>query len=428
MGSVTFDFLNQSFLFYVSLIDKSFASVSEKALMKELEKYREHTISSLPTLHEEINDKDQLLKIFGAKDYFSIDHLVQTAFYLDQVVLPDPLLPFSRTESDVSKTMSEFLGMRKDDHLLDRRQLTAAARKMKLLTPMVAANYVKFFPVSYYLEPEDQIPISFSESGYSDVLPSNILSAYRNRADVKSLTKSEKGWIVDNDLNVGRGIAIHFIGDDNKNIQIYNLFEQEIVKIDEDTRIAHFAMTLPDAPPQIDHFRAWVNQSINQAAIAHYQELLKGMFLSSSLGASFLTSSPFTHSLLGSDVVNKSIQSHTSEHVLNMVLPFLTNISMEDLMNIRQNDGEAFDLFRRELEGKFKEFRTIEEPELIRISIENAVHELAEVQVAKINQKVKELRKGALAQTIIAAGGLAGSVVTSGTSLAATAVAMVLST
>lgn len=423
MGSVTYEFLNESFLFDISLIDESFASVSENDLIKELEKYRDYTISSLPILREEIKDKERLLRIFGAKDYFSIDHLVQTAFYLDQVVLPDPLLPFSRNETDVSKAMSEFLGMKRNN-LVDRQKLTLAVRKMKLLTPMVAGNYVKFFPVSYYLEPDDHIPISYSKNAFSDVLPSQILSSYREKAEVKSLKKNEDGWVVENCLNVGRGIAIQFSGDDDNNIRLYNLFEQEIVKLDEETRTAHFKMNLPEEPPTVDYFNVWVNQSINQASIAHYQELLKGFFLSSSLGASFLTTSPFTHSLLGTNASGKTIQGHTSELVLNMNLPFLTNVSMDDLMNIRENDGEAFDLFRRELESKFKAFRTTEDTELIRIGIEDAVHELAEVQVAKINQKIKELRKGALAQAVIAAGGLAGSVVTSGASLAATAIAV----
>lgn len=423
MGSITYDFLNESFLFDASLVEESYASVGEKELDKELKRYREYVISNLPALRGEINDPSQTMRIFGAKDYFSIEHLIQTAFYLDQVVLPDPLLPFSRTEPDVSKTMTKFLGMNKD-YSINRVGLSEAVKRMKLLTPMVAGDYIKFFPISYYLEPGDQVPITFSPNAYSDILPTQVLNAYRERADVRSLEKAKNGWTVENDLKLGRGIAIHFKEDNDENWYIYNLFEQRMVKADDKTRIAHFEISLPSELPGKEYFLAWVNQSINQAAIAHYEQLLKSLFLSSWVGASFITSSPFTHSLLRADTSNKTIQSDTAEKVLNMDLPFIANASVNDIMSVRQTDGEAFELFRRDLESKFRELRSIEDPELVRVGIENAVHELSEVQVEKIQQKIKELRKGVFSNAVIAVGGLAGSVITSGASVAATAVAI----
>ncbi len=423
MGSVIYDFLNDSFLFDGSLIHDNYSSVSESDLKQELVKYRDFVMNNAVTLRNEIIQDQYRLRVFGAKDYFSIQNLMQTAFYFDQVVLPDLILPFVRIESNISKTMTQFLGMNKSDSI-DRQSLSNAITKMKQLTPMVAANYVKFFPVSYYLEPADEIPITYSENGYSDILHSNILSEYRSKAEVKSLKKCDNGWIVEETLNLGRGIAIQFQGDNDENVHIYNLFEQEIVKFNEDTKIAHFVMTLPEEPPTSGLFQAWVNQSINKAAGAHYEEMIKGLLLSSSFGASYLTCSEFSNSLLGSDVSKKSISQHTSECVMNMELPFLSNISMIDLMNVRQNDGEAFEIFRRELESRLRELRSEADPEIIRLKIENAVHELSEVQVAKIDQKVKGLSKGALAQVVVAAGGLAGSVVTSGVSIAASVIAL----
>jgi hypothetical protein len=264
MGSVVYDFLNESFLFDRALQNDNYSSVSEDDLKKELGRYREHTLSSVGSIHEEITANDYQLRVFGAKDYFSVAHLMQTAFYLDQVVLPDPILPFSRTESDISKSMSQFLGMKRDDNI-DRNSLAKAAIKMKTLTPMVAANYVKFFPASYYLEPDKQIPITYSKNGYSDVLPQEILSAYRDKVNVKSLRKADQSWIVENFLQIGRGIAIHFGEDQDDYLQIYNLFEQTVVKCDDETRVIQFAMTLPEYPPPPDQFWAWViNPLINQ--------------------------------------------------------------------------------------------------------------------------------------------------------------------
>ena len=423
MGSVIYDFLNDSFLFDETHQGKNYSSISESELRTELENYRDFALGNVSLVHEEIKCDSYQLKIFGAKEYFSVERLMQTAFYLDQIILPDPIFPFSHSESDISKTISQYLGMSKKD-TIDRKSLAIEAKKMKILAPMVAANYLKFFPVSYYLGPTDQIPLTYSECGFSDVLSPSILSMYRKNAEVKSLKKSDIGFIVEEALNIGRAIAIYFKDDDDKNIFMYNLFEQEVVKIDEETRILHFAMTLPEEPPTVDYFQAWVNQSINQAARAHYEQVYKSFMLSCSFGASFLTSSKFTHSILGTSASNENVRNYSSDCILNLDLPFLSNIKMADLMNVRQNDGEAFDLFRRELESKFRELRMETDPEVIKVKIQNIVHELGEVQLAKIDQKIKGLKRGALAQTIIAVAGLAGTVVTSGWSLAATVLAL----
>jgi len=423
MGSVIYDFLADSFLFDEMHQSGYYAAVSETAIKKELERYRDFALSNISELHEEIKNEDFQIKIFGSRDFFSIDHLMQTAFYLDQVVLPDLIFPFSHSESDFSKTMNQYLGMSQSD-FIDRRSLAAAAQKMKILTPMVAANYLKFFPVSYSPEPGEKIPLTYSENGYADSLPSQILSKYQAEVDVKSLRKSDQHLIVEDVLRIGRCIVVRFKGDGDENSRIYNLFQQKVVEVDDDTRTIQFLMMQPEDPPPLEQFQAWVIQSINKTARAHYDQLIEGLRLSSSFGASYLTSSEFTHSLLGSSTSNENIQAHSSECVLNMDLPFLSNIKMEDLMNVRQNDGEAFELFRRELERNFRELRTETDPEVVKIKIQNAIHELSEVQVDKIDQKIKGLRKGALAQVGIAAGGLAGSVITSGWSMAATAVAL----
>lgn len=423
MGSIAYHFLTESILFDKSLQNENFRSIPESSLKMELEKYRQHVLSNIVELTQEIQNESSRLKLFGDQDYFSTPHLMQTALYLDQIILPDPIFALSKTTSEISSNMSKFLGMPKNDGI-DRKALAIAASKMKTLTPMIACDYLKFFPVSYYAEPSEHIPLTFSSNGYSDALPPEILSIYRDKVEVRSLRKSDNGWIVEDSLNRGRGIAIQFAGDDTNHMHIYHLFENEVVKMDEDTRIVQFRMTLPDALPSTEQFEGWINQSTNQAARGHYAQLYKGLMLSSNFGASYLTSSDFTHSLLGSRNPTEDIESYTSDCVLNLELPFLKGISIDDLMSVRRDDGEAFELFRRELESRFRELRTETDPEILSRKIQNLFHELNEVQVTKINQKVKSMKKGALASSVIAVGGLAGSVVTSGWSIAATIVAL----
>lgn len=419
MGSVIYDFLSESLLFDTSLQQSNYKSIPEKELQSELLKYKKFALSNINNVSEEISTTQSNLKIFGDQDYFSTQHLMQTALYLDQVILPDPIYPICQEKHSMSETMNHFLGMDSSNEI-DRRALSRATLKMKELTPMVMANFLKFFPVAHYHEPNKEIPINFSANGYSDILPADILSKYHDNAIVCSLKKTDKGLQVLDSLEVGRGIAIQFKNDIEKNINIYQLFEQEVVKMNEETRIAHFQMTLPETPPAEEYFQAWVAQSINQTSKAHFDQLTLDFMLSAKFGASYLTTSNFNQSLLGSPYSEKDIQAYTSDCILNLDLPFLENVSINDLMAIKMNDGEAFEMFRRELERNFRELRLENDQNIINTKIENIVHELNDVQVTKIDQKIKEIRKGALVQTGIAIGGLAGSVATSGLSLAAT--------
>jgi len=56
-------------------------------------------------------------------------------------------------------------------------------------------------------------------------------------------------------------------------------------------------------------------------------------------------------------------------------------------MDIRNNDGEAFQNFRMELEKHLRELRLENDPENLKLKRENLVHELTEVQVHAVNEK-----------------------------------------
>ena len=190
MGTTIFDFLTESFLFDDANREDCYASVAEADLLDELARYRQHVLANLPALRQEIALTMSRLKVFGARYSLSIDKLKQSALYLDQVVLSDPLFAQSRESSSASDRVVRFLGV-PNNREVDRRGLADAASKMKALTPMVAADYVKFFPVSYYFEPDEEIPLVHSDTGFADALPTHILSKYQENADVNSLRKTD---------------------------------------------------------------------------------------------------------------------------------------------------------------------------------------------------------------------------------------------
>src|SRR5690349_14303241 len=95
MGSKTYDFLTDSFLFDSSLVDEQFSSVNETDINRELQRYREFCLSIVPDLYAEISSDPSSLKVFSGTKRVRLDLLKQSAFYIHQHVLYDPLFPFT---------------------------------------------------------------------------------------------------------------------------------------------------------------------------------------------------------------------------------------------------------------------------------------------------------------------------------------------
>ena len=224
MGSILYDFLKDSFLLQPKMVEERYSSISDDELQSELENYRDHSITHISELLEEGSGAPESISLFASKSFQRIDSLMQAAFYLDTVILPDPLFPIARPRSDVTDVMNEYLGMPQGGRL-DRKRIADAAAMFVRMRPMVVANYVRFFPTSYMTEPAAKIPVRYSPTQFAELLPSQVLQLYRDAARVKSLRQTEAGWIVQDDLSLGRSIAIHFESESPNSPHIFNYFK-----------------------------------------------------------------------------------------------------------------------------------------------------------------------------------------------------------
>ena len=93
-------------------------------------------------------------------------------------------------------------------------------------------------------------------------------------------------------------------------------------------------------------------------------------------------------------------------------------------MDIRSSDGEAFHVFRTVLEAELAKLRSETDPDVLSKKLDSAMHELSVVKTALIDQKIRGLKSAALSELVVAGGGLAATVVTSGYSIAATLLAL----
>ncbi|GIU32893.1 hypothetical protein [Shewanella sp. MBTL60-112-B2] len=425
MGSYIYDFLNDSLILDTSLISRDYQGISEKRLVQELSRYRTFSIMQIPFVSYDIRDNQGKLSSTGSEFFANDLMLKRAALYMDQIVLPDPIFPFTMPPHEQSEVFSQMLGF-KQDGSIDRVKLAFYANQIISLRPLVAGNYVKFYPHSYHSEPAIQIPGGYSEVGFADLLPESISKFFNQRANVSSLEKIPNGYMLCDDLFPCRGIGLSFEGDCRENVEIYNLFEQEIISMDDNTRTMLTKMVLPDTPPKVREFDNWVSQSINKSAYEYFKNTVNNVSLATSLNSSYSSTTQLESELLRKHFFSgdKSIQANTFDSVMKMELPFLQGVSSHDLMSIRQNDGEEFANFRRELESSLKELRYEKDPLIIRRKVEDIEHEIFESQVQKINTKLKNIKKVSFADLGIAAVGLSASIATSGASLLGTLAAL----
>lgn len=425
MGSITYDFLADSLFFNKTSLENQFSNETDQRIEKELTEYRQFCIDNQEELIKEIKEKDSFLKVFSSTEAPPYQMLKQTALYVDQFIIYDPLFKHSDFQSEMTKVTGQYLGYEQSG--LNRQGIWKASKLLKEITPMIVANYVKVFPLSYHFETPKTIPLNLPIDYYNGILPESILKFFWENASVRSMIKNDSGgWMVDeNKLYPCRGIVVGFKGTNFSSGLLYHLFETEILEYDEETQLAKFRQTLPDEPPTTEMFNAWVTQSVNSASKAYFDRIYNEAFIASSLNSTYLCNNEFTDKLLKRNFETKeSIPTYTATEVMNLDLPFLDNIDIEKLMDIRMHEEDVFTNFRLELEKHFRELRTESDDEIKQQKIENIFHELNDVQGQKIKQKISDLRKSKAVTASIGMGGLASSIHTSGFSLIATALAL----
>lgn len=421
MGSRIYDFLTESFLFEGKLLDETFASIPEGDLVRELHRYRDFVLKIQADLVAEVCRSESSLKVFSGLDRVRLSELKQCALYVHQYIIDDPLLPLAAEKTQSGEVFSKAIGFAPS--AFDKEELATKLRFMKMLTPMIAADFVKLLPISSLFEPPKELPMFYSENQFSDGLPRVLMEKFHARAEVKSMKKSECGFIITDDLFPCRQIHIGFQDHPVQEGMMFSLFDIDSMTDEGENRFG-LSMTLPDVPPSLTRFQHWVVQSINKTAIAVHNKLLTEIAIAADLGAVYSTRSGFIGELLEAAVPTRdSISTNTANVFLNIELPFLADIDASTLMRIRNEDGEAFERFRLELDVKLRELRAVDDPDEARVKAENAIHELTEVQVHDVKAKMASVKEKAALMAVMATVGFLAAVQTAGWSLLSVAAA-----
>jgi hypothetical protein len=409
MARTAYTFLADSLLFDSDLISDAFASVPRQDLEKELLRYREHIFSSQAELEAELMPPDSGLSIYfdsSARSQPTIDLLKQCLLYYDQVILDDPLFVNTAPRHAAGDAAGQVLGYTRST--VNPQRVASAAAVMKTLTPLVAGGLLKFAPISYRSEPSEALPIRYSQNLFAEGLPPKAAELLRGAARVHALKRGDEGWFYrDGDpLQPSRGICVEFDGLDFSSGGlpfIYHLFVSRVVSMDETTGRVQLEMTVPDEPPDPEQFSLWITQSVNQSAQRVLSELALDCATALQYQSMLCTHSPLIAHLLRPDPgVPSPVEAELAQIALQLDVPVLANASVATLMNVRQNNGQAFANFRTALSRGMRSLRSISDAADRARGIQDLAHEFASCQVQEVDAAIKRV-KGELAIEGIAA-------------------------
>jgi hypothetical protein len=408
------DFTERSPLFKKKHIDDDYRFLSDESLRRELALYRECSLQAADRYAA--RGKRELSVFTDTSGSFLPDEalLKQCALYVENVIIDDPIFRHTAPRNKSVEALNALFGINQGVEV-DRRELAHSAAYISRLLPAIQADFVQLLPVSYFHEPPKEIPITYSENLYADALPEALLNWFRSAAEVYPLTKGDRGWysLPDEPLRPCRAIGVHFRGHPSYLDPVFFLTQLEVLSVDEETGIVETVQTFPDAPPSAEWFITWVYQSVNQAARRFFETVYKEFYFACRVGSTYLTKSPFVANLLG-EVWHpgQDLQTDVISAVLQLELPILEGVSLNQIIELRQKDGEAFQNFRVELAKHLRKLRRTTDPRELEIQMQNVSHELSEVQVNEVNKKIASAKRGMFADALILVGGLAATVQT----------------
>lgn len=409
-------FLLNSFLYSEECVDSEYTKYQDNQINSELQKYREYVLGNYTNIKNEIkHTHDKLnVSIETFNELPTVDIYKQLVLYMDQVVIPDPLFELTEERNPFSDTVVQYMGLQNDSGV-ERQKLTDIISYIKCIAPLIESGFVVMLPVSLIHEAPKKIGIYYSPTSFSDVIPAPILDFYRSIAKVHNLEKCDTGLRMDPNkpLALGTQIYVDFPDDIKSSGNIYQYMLQEVVEYDKMTGKALFRMHIPETISK-EMFDIWVNQSINQAANNHFKEKYAEMVLAQSCGCMYLSRSTLTSKILQMAIEKPSVDAKLTSMALQLDLPVIDQLPITDILEIRNNYGEAFHNFRNELNTKLIGLDSIDDTNAFRRQLDAISYELNNLQVKEVEKEYRKISRTLKFDALALTGSLIASFATGG--------------
>ena len=416
MSTKCISFLMNSFLYLSDAVESHYSTYQDKEIVSELQKYREYVLRSIEDIQGEIKRTHDKLNInIESFNTLPTEQLYkQLVLYMDQVVIPDPLFELTEKRNSMTDTVGEYMGLQKAS-AISIEKLIDVINYIKCIAPLIEANFVVMLPISLIHEAPKEIGINYSPTAFSDVIPSHILDYYRSIVKVYNLEKREHGLRMDSSkpLTLGTQIYVDFPDVMASRGHIYQYMLQEIVEFDEKTGKALFRMHIPNTIEEAS-FNVWVNQSINQAANHHFKEKYSELVLAQKCGCMYLARSPLTAKVLQFSIDTPTKDSELANLAMQFDLPVVDELPITDILEIRNNYGEAFHNFRNELNSKLIGLDTISDPDTFKRQLDTISYELSNLQIKEVEKEYRKIKRTLKFDALAFTGSLIASFATGG--------------
>lgn len=423
MSYVSLNFLSDSILFDRVAQENLFSDLTDKELAKELSDYREHILAQLGELKKEVlADENRLGAYFGTSLNAEpqIRQLMRAGLYFDQLVIDDPLLPHGREPISGSEALAQLVGY--EIKPLNRPAVTEAARSLAMLRPLLSGGLLKLVPASIQHEPPREVSISYSPSLFSERVPAELLQWFQDRAEVLPMRQLDGvGWAsfkVDK-LEPCRAISVSLRGFDECMIFHLTAIEEHEPEPGREN-FQRITQWIPKEPPDQETFGNWITQSVNQFSGNVFGRIASDMRNAASYGTMMFTDSQLVSELLKLQMTEQGgIQEDLANLAMRFELPFLSNLTVDGLMTVRQKEGEAFENYRLELQRQLRSLRAIDSEQKLVKCLEEVQHEIAEVQVRQVQKEVRRINRNLIRKAVVGLASLAVVVPSHGISLGA---------
>lgn len=426
MSHVNYDFLSESILFGKDL-ENNFASIDENVLKRAIRGYREYVLSHKnEIILETLGDRKKVSVTIESFGHYPKEELLkQLALYIDSVFIADPVFELTPERREMDDVMSVYMGMKEKD-VLDKDKLAEALKYMKKNTSLVVCNFVKFVPITLLHEVSEYVPIRFDKDNFKNCLPSEILSFLRKHIVVHNLEPCPDGLRVlsEEPLKKGTGLYIFFPECKERSGEVVRYMQMNHTTICDESGKMVVELEIPDSISDME-FRIWLHQSINAASKQLYDETYKELCYAQELHSMYMTRSQFKADLLTKGITNNSVQSKIANLVLELDIPVFQNISLDNIMEIRQNYGESFKNFRSELGNKLIHLNGIEDDRQLMAELDAVSYEINETYINSINREISSLKRSLGMEIAILTGTLLSSYATGGMTLVGAAAATI---
>lgn len=348
----------------------------------------------------------------------------QLALYANRVYLHDPLLELAvnwkHYKLDLSMLVQYGTEEERTRHYL--WQVTEAIELLLALRPLVKAGIVHFTPtflVQNHRNPGDIYTDDFYGNEVSAKpldLPPAFRQYIRDHLKVVPAQYRERTPVlfVDKTLTPRNTIALFFEGDPSPRIQLLG----DTSVSDTEEGVIHMHYSLEEQQPDEVMFWNWIEGTKRQAIVERLGRLQLDILLAETARAKFLTSLPASKDLAQLGIPNEgSTKADVLTALLKMELPYFNQATFSSIAQARQNE-EAFEEFRGALNAAFQEINKASSPREAQDRMQEITRDLILRPVAKIDQRMKSMRRNLFPEALILLGSLTSTIIMQGNALA----------